>query len=105
MKQYLEFLESFVVIALVLAGLAGISFNLFRDDGWVEKVFGNIWELHVQYPLIAIPVTIGAIILGTMWRDNRVAKGQRSKLPTYLLYALMLAGVYYVGHYAIRGTL
>lgn len=105
MKQYLEFLESFVVIALVLAGLTGISFNLFRDEGWIETAVGNIWEIHVQYPLIAIPVTVGAIVLGSMWRDNRIARGQRSKLPTYFLYALMAAGVYYIGYYAVHGTL
>ena len=105
MKQSLEFVESFVVIALVLSGLGGISYNLFRDEGWIEMVMGNIWELHVQYPLIAIPVTIGAVVLGSMWRENRIAKGQRSKLPTYVLYLLMAAGVYYIGYYGIHGTL
>ena len=105
MKQYLEFLYSFVVIVLVLSGLGGISFNLFRDDGWIEKLFGNIWEIHIQYPLIAIPVTIGAVILGAMWRDNRIARGQRSHLPTYVLYLLMAAGAYYLYQYFTYGTL
>lgn len=105
MKQYLEFLESFAVILLVLAGLTGISYNLFRDDGWIESALGNIWDIEVQYPLIAVPVTIGAVVMGLMWRDNRLARGQRSKLPTYFLYLLMAAGAYYIGNYIVYGTL
>jgi len=105
LKRYLDFLYSFVVIVLVLSGLGGISFNLFRDDGLIETLFGNIWEIHIQYPLIAIPVTIGAVILGAMWRDNRIARGQRSNLPTYVLYMLMAAGAYYLYQYFTYGTL
>jgi hypothetical protein len=104
LKQYLEFVYSFIVIVLVLSGLGGISFNLFRDDGWIESLFGKIWAVHIQYPLIAIPVTIGAVVLGAMWRDNRIAKGQRSNLPTYVLYMLMAAGAYYLYQYAVYGT-
>lgn len=105
MKQTIEFLESFVVIALVLAGIGGISYNLFRDDGWIERALGNIWDIQVQYPLITIPLIVGAIVLGVMWRNNRIAKGQRGKLPTILLYLLMAAGAYFIGSYAIKGSL
>lgn len=104
MRRYLEFLESFVVIALVLAGIAGVSYHLFRDEGWIEMLLGNIFELHVQYPLIAIPVTIGAIILGAMWRDNRIARGEHSALPAYVLYLLMAVGAVFIGRYALYGT-
>lgn len=105
MKQVLEYLQSFVVIALVLAGIGGLSFHLFREEGWVETILGNVWEIQVQYPLIAIPVTIGAIILGKMWRDNRIARGSVGKLPDIVIYALMAAGVYFIGYFAINGSL
>lgn len=105
MKQILEFLESFVVMALVLAGLAGISYHMFRDGGWMESILGNIWNFQAKYPLIALPVLVGAIILGIMWRNHRLATGHVGKLPTLLLYLLMAAGAYFIGHYAIRGEL
>ena len=80
LKLVLEYIESFVTVILVLAGIAGISFHLFRDDGWLEMIFGNIFELHVQYPLIAIPVTFAGFILLKMWRENRLAHGRLRKI-------------------------
>ena len=104
MNPKLEFLVSFVVIALVLFGLGGVSYNLFREDGWVEQIFGNIWETSIKYPLIAIPLIVGGVLLGSMWRDHRVAKGRQSKLPTYIVYVMMVAGLYYIWVYARPGS-
>ena len=54
MKQVLEYVQSFVMIGLVLSGIGGISYHMFRDGGWVEIIFGNIWDVSVEYPLIAL---------------------------------------------------
>jgi hypothetical protein len=103
-NQKFEFVISFVVITLVLFGLGGISFNLFREDGWIEQIFGDIWEISIQYPLIAIPMIVGGALLGSMWRDHRIARGQRSKIPTYIVYLMMVAGIYYIWVLARTGS-
>lgn len=105
MKSFLEYIESFVVILLVLAGIAGFSYNAFREDGWIESALGNIWSLETQYPLIAVPVTVAAIVLFNMWRTDSVARGQRSRLPNLLLYLLMAAGAYFISQFALNGFL
>ncbi len=105
LKQILEYVESFATVILVLAGIGGISFHIFRDDGWLEMAFGNIFELHVQYPLIAIPVTFAAIILVRMWRENRLAHGRLKQLPNIFIYTLMATGVYFIGYFWINGRL
>lgn len=78
---------------------------MFRDDGWLEMIFGNIFELQVQYPLIAIPVTFAAIFLIRMWRENRLAKGRLRELPDIFIYFLMALGVYFLGYMYIYGRL
>ena len=104
LKQLVEFLESFIVIALVLAGLGGISYNLFRTNGWLETTLGHIWELDTQYILIAVPVVVGAVVLFNMWRGGRVIHSKTSIIPNLLLYSLFVAGVYFVGRYVLTGT-
>lgn len=104
MKQVVEFLESFVLIALVLVGLGGLSYNLFRVDGWLEKVLGRIWDLDIQYSLMTIPMLIGAVVLFNMWRGGRAVHSRNSILPNVLLYGLFAAGVYYAGRYVLTGT-
>lgn len=105
MKSVREFLESFAVVALVLAGIAGIAYNLLRDNGWLGTAFDNVWDFETRYPLAAIPVTIAAIIMFRLWSRNKVIHGRTSKLPNFVLYALMAGGAYFIGHYAITGRL
>jgi hypothetical protein len=102
-KQVVDYIQSFIVVGLVLFGIAGLSYHSFRDDGWIESALGDIWDLHIQYPLIAFPVTIGAIFFGKLWRENRLARGYRSKLPDFFIYALMGAGAYFFSHFVYYG--
>ena len=104
MKQILEYLQSFAVIGLVLAGIGGLSYHMFKEDGWIENILGDIWDISVQYPLIVVPTIVGAIVLGKMWRDNRLAHGRTSKLPDLFIYGLMAAGVFFIGRLFIYGS-
>lgn len=105
MKKIWDYVESFVVIALVVAGLAGFLYNLMRDDGWLGTALGEFWEFQFTNPVLAIVLIIvigGALV---WWRDQRVALGRISRIPSYAIYALMAAGAYFIGHYVIHGTL
>ena len=104
MKRYLEYLESFGVITLVLFGIAGFSYHLFRDNGWIEAVAGNLWDVSVQYPLIALPVIVAAVFLGKRWNEARIAHGRTSKLPDFVIYLLMASGAVFIGRYFWLGS-
>lgn len=99
MKQYLEWAESVAVIILVLFGIGGFSYHLFRDDGWIETMLGNLWGVSIQYPLIALPVIVGAIYLGKSWNQARIAHGRSTKLPDLVIYLLMASGAVFIGRY------
>ncbi|MBM3359258.1 MAG: hypothetical protein FJY54_16220 [Betaproteobacteria bacterium] len=103
MKQVVDYIQSFIVVGLVLFGIAGLSYHSFRDEGWIESALGDIWELHVQYPLIAVPVTVGACILAKMWHEQRLSSGRLSKLPDIFIYALMAAGAYFFSLFVYFG--
>ena len=106
MKQTLDFLQSLVFVAFFLAGLAGLSFHLLRDEGWLEEMFGTTWDFTIRYPLIAVPLILGAIIVGKLWRDDRVAHGKHSsKAGSIVLYVIVGAGLYYTAHYLVHGTI
>ena len=104
MKQYLEWAESVAVIVLVLFGIGGFSYHLFRDNGWIEIALGNLWGVSVQYPLIALPVIVGAIYLGKLWNQARIAHGRTTKLPDLVIYALMASGAVFIGRYFWLGN-
>jgi di/tricarboxylate transporter len=102
-KEYLEYLESFAVIVLVLFGIGGFSYHLFRNDGWVETLAGNLWDVSVQYPLIALPVIVGAVFIFRTWNAARIAHGRATSLPDLVIYALMASGAVFIGRYFYLG--
>lgn len=97
-------LESLVTLILVLVAITGISYHAFRDGGWVAQGFGKISDAYINYPLMAAAVTF-ATIWGIRSWHNRKLRGARHKYYDYLIYALMAVGIYFIGHYIIRGEL
>jgi hypothetical protein len=97
-------LESLIVIVLVLAGIAGLSYNAVRQDGYVDGLIGTLWQLETQYPIVAIPATVAGVVLFNVWRDP-VARGRKSRLPDLFVYVLMAFGAYYIAQFTISGTI
>ena len=104
MKQTLNYLISFVTITLVLAGLGGISYNIFREGGWAGSFFGKLLDVQLDNPIIAVPVTIAVVFVGKMWYDRQVEHGKTSKLPDVLIYVIMAAGVFFLWRFFSTGS-
>jgi hypothetical protein len=104
-KQVFEYVNTFVTIVLILAGIGGTSYHMFKENGWLGLVLGKVWDVQMANPVIAIPVTLGIMFLGKLWYDHNRAKGHTSKLPDILIYIIMAAGAYFLYRFATLGTL
>lgn len=104
MKQALDYIISFVTIGLVLMGLGGVSYNMFREGGWLVSFVGKVWDAQLENPLIAIPVTLGVAFIGKMWYDKQVEHGKTSRLPDVLIYVIMAAGVFFLWRFFSTGS-
>lgn len=103
MKQILEYIQSFVTIGLVLAGIGGVFYHMFKKDGWVPTALGTVWDFQLSNPLVAIPLTLAVLFFGKMWMDRQRAKGFTSRLPNVLIYVVMAAGVYFIYQFVTQG--
>lgn len=104
-KQAYDYVVSFGVIALVVAGLAGLSFRAFREGGWISTALGHAWAIEVQYPMVAIPLTIGGILAFSAWRNHRRTLGRASRMHNAVVYGLMAAGAYFIGRFTLHGAM
>ena len=104
MKQALDYITSFVTIGLVLIGLGGVSYNMFREGGWLGSILGKVWDAQLENPLIAIPVTLGIAFVGKLWYERQVEHGKTSRLPDVLIYVIMAAGVFFLWRYFSTGS-
>ena len=103
MKQIFEYIQSFLTIGLLLAGLGGVAYHLFKENGWLGRILGKIWDVQMENPVIAIPLTLAVLFIGKMWYDHNRAKGYTSKLPDVLIYVIMAAGVYFIYEFISQG--
>jgi hypothetical protein len=101
-KKFLVVLEAMVTVVLVLVAIAGISYRAFRDGGWLSQGFGAISDAYMNYPLVALAVTVTAFFAFRSWRSHKI-RGARHRSFDYIIYLLMAAGVYFIGHYVLTG--
>jgi hypothetical protein len=103
MKKIFEYMQSGIGIALILAGIGGLSYELFREGGWIETLLGTLWNIGTRHTLIVIPVVIAAAILfnSRKRKGNAVhgVHGRSSRLPDMVLYTIMAAGAYYTARF------
>jgi hypothetical protein len=102
LKQFFVLLESLVTVVLVLAGVGGIGYRTFRHDGWLSQGFGKLTDAYLDYPLIALGLTVAVFFAYRVWRERR-NQGRRGKIFDYLVYVFMAAGIYFIGHYVLTG--
>jgi len=104
LKQFFALVESLITVVLVLVGVVGLSYRTFRDGGWFMQGLGKVADAYISYPIIALVVTVALFFVYRSLRI-RLNKGSGSKFFDYVVYAMMIAGIYFIGHYVIRGTL
>ncbi len=103
MKQVLSALESFVTIVLVLAGLAGLCFQTFRENGWLSQGFGKLTDTLIDFPVIALGLMVAMFFSFRSIQNAAASRGGR--VFDLIVYALMAAGTYFIAQYVLKGAL
>lgn len=80
-------------MGLMLVGIIGIATEMFRDNGWISKILGKIFESTTT--MLWIPVIIFGLWAANRWfsSPNKSETKKSGDLPMYLMMAV---GVYYL---------
>lgn len=95
MNERFRTLWSSTVFTLVLIGIAGLSWSAFQDNGWVEKLFGVVWEAELRHPLLLIPTIAGTLFMAVYYLRGGFKPGKGKVSSALFIYGLMAAGLYY----------
>ena len=101
MNERYRTLWSSTVFTLVLIGIAGLSWSAFQDNGWVERLFGTIWEAEVRYPLLLGPTIGGTLLMAVYYLRGGFKPGKGKVSSALFIYGLMVAGLYYAYHWLL----
>jgi len=92
-ESHLSSIFAMVRMALMLIGIFGITFELFRENGWLSKLLGGIIDSTANMLLVVVA------LLG-LWLLNRMLsspnKSETKKIGDMPMYAMMAVGVFYI---------
>lgn len=95
LKRYLMALWSYVAFTLVLIGVAGVSWETFKDGGWASQFLDSVLGSHVRNPLTAAPIVIALFFLVPRLLRGQLATGRSLSLTNVLLFAMIVAGLHF----------
>ena len=107
MPPLFTILGSFLVGALILTGIGGIAYHLFRDDGLISRGMGALWEAHYQAPIMTILLIIAAIfVIKTLYSMQTPSDSKRdNKVADFVLFAFIATGIFFLGRLLTTGQL
>ncbi|HEY6898672.1 MAG TPA: hypothetical protein VI279_15550 [Rhodocyclaceae bacterium] len=96
MKNILEHAWSIFAMVMMLIGIGGLAFNLFKNDGWGSHLLGRVFDAQMAHPAIAIPTTLAAIWLAWACLSGKLVVGkQQNLLGDLLVFAMVFTGIWF----------
>jgi hypothetical protein len=95
----IEDLGAITLVGLVVLGLGGIAYRLFKPEGWGSSLLGYLWD---KSPWL---VWLGAFSIAALTLAGRhvmVTRGSSGNLFTYLLLG---SGVFFLFKLVVTGNL
>jgi choline-glycine betaine transporter len=105
MKTLLSTLGSILVGGLILLGIGGIAYHLFRDDGWISQGLGALWKASYQAPVMTIILIIAALFVFKALYGAQIGGKRESKIPDFVLFAFIATGIFFLGRLITTGQI
>ena len=92
-ESHLSSIFALLRMGLMLVGIFGITFELFRENGWLSKLLGNIIDSTATMLLTVVA------LLG-LWLINRTIsspnKSETKRVGDAPMYVMMAIGAFYL---------
>jgi len=103
MKSLLQTLGSILVGALIMLGIGGTAYHLFRENGLLSEGLGALWRTQFEAPLMTIVLVVAAFFVVKVLRGAQVGNKRESKIPDFILFAFIATGVFFLGRLITSG--
>lgn len=95
MKWTLADIWGILGFILMMAGIVGLSWEVFREGGWGGQMLGATWGAVTSKPFVIIPMVLIAGGIAYLLTRGQVKKGG-NPFSNALVYGLMALGVFFI---------
>jgi|LNFM01.1.fsa_nt_gb nitric oxide reductase large subunit len=103
MKSLLTTLGSLLVGALIMLGIGGTAYHLFRENGLLSRGLGALWSAQYEAPMMVVVLIIAAFFVVKALRGAQVGDKRDSKIPDFILFAFIATGIFFLGRLLTSG--
>lgn len=104
--KILDDIKTYLTFVLILIGIAGLSMDVFKDGGFLERALGVVWDAETRHPMLMIPTIGGTLLLVSIFLRGGLAPSKSSdngsRLADIPIYLFMASGAYYLYHWLLR---
>lgn len=90
-------------LLLVVIGLIGISFEFFRDKGWLKQSLSAIMNTSNSTLMMVLPVALLAFLVGKSWMSSHGERESSNMIADIMLYVMMLVGAWVIFKFVTEG--
>jgi hypothetical protein len=95
----IEDVGAIALVGLVVLGLGGIVYRLFKPEGWGSSLLGYLWD---KSPWL---VWLGAFSIAALTLAGRHVMGTRGSGGNLFTYLLLASGVFFLFKLVVTGRL
>jgi Ca2+/Na+ antiporter len=103
MKSLLNTLGSVLIGALIMLGIGGTAYHLFRENGLLAQGMGALWNAQYEAPVMTVVLILAAIFVIKALRGAQVGNKRESKIPDFILFAFIATGIFFLGRLLTSG--
>ncbi len=103
MKSLFNTLGSILVGALIMLGIGGTAYHLFRENGLLSQGLGALWRAQYEAPMMTVVLILAAFFVVKALRGAQVGNKRDSKIPDFILFAFIATGIFFLGRLLTGG--
>jgi hypothetical protein len=103
MKALFTLLGSLLVGALIMLGIGGVAYHLFRENGWMSQGLGALWDAQYEAPVMTLVLIVAALFVIKALHSAQIGGERSSKLPDLVLFTFIAIGIFFFGRWLTSG--
>ena len=102
LQEGVQTLFHLMLFSLLVLGFGGLLYKALHTGGWVESVFGGIWDQHPAAAIVALLTALAGATWGTRLFDRIPMFGKRGDI---LVYCCLALGLFFAFKLMVTGSL
>ena len=86
-------------LVLLIAGVVGFAYNMFKANGWLSMGFAELSKSFTTF-FIGGAALLAVLYFADKMFSAKTADGKASNKGDIILYAMMIAGAYFIFKFA-----